>query len=527
VTAAVVCLEEGMTPENLEAGLLNLAPVAMRMDLKAGINECQLIEDYYNSDPGSLRMALDFMRSGYQRKLTLILSDFIQSGRDEAGLFTEVSELIKKTGINRLIGIGDVISRNRDLFPPGSIFFRNTEDFISSFSEEQFRGEIILLKGARKFEFEKISRLLSQKVHQTFLEVNLDAITHNLNEFRKKLKPGTRILAMVKAFAYGAGAVEISSLLAWHRVDYLSVAIADEGVELRNAGIALPIIVMNPVPDAFSLMIKYNLEPEIYSLTLLKKFSKVAASHGLADYPVHIKIDTGMHRLGLFPAETDQLLTELSKSDNLKVSSVFSHLSASEDPEKDNFTHKQARTLLEVSEKIKKGLGYSFLLHLLNTSGIVRFPEYQFDMVRPGIGLYGAAAPGGIDLKAAGRYCTTISQVKTVAAGEPVGYGCLDISETERQIAILPVGYADGLDRRMGMGAGKLFIRNQYVKIIGNICMDMCMADVTGLNAVEGDEAEIFGNNIKVEEVAAVCGTIPYEILTSIPERVRRVFYRE
>jgi Alr-MurF fusion protein len=331
----------------------------------------------------------------------------------------------------------------------------------------------------------------------------------------------------VKAFAYGAGPAEISALLEYQRVSYLAVAYADEGVELRNSGVTLPVMVMNPDPSASEILIKYSLEPEIYSIHSLKHFADVAYRHGLIGYPVHIKIDTGMHRLGFMPEDMDKLMSIIKGMECLKIVSVFSHLAASDDPEYDQFTHHQVKVFLDAVDKLKEVTDYPFLRHILNTSGIARFPQYQFEMVRPGIGMYGIGHFAGLNLKPAGRFKTRISQVKIIKAGEPVGYGCADVSDKERTIAILPVGYADGLSRRLGNGNGHLFIRGVRVPVIGNVCMDMCMADVTGLNTDTGDEAEIFGDKLSIDEMAEKCGTIPYEILTSIPRRVKRVFFRE
>jgi Alr-MurF fusion protein len=527
LTAATVCLVSGIDPEIIKKGLAGLVSVAMRMELKSGINGCQLIEDYYNSDPGSLGMALEYLRSQTGRKKTLILSDFVQSGRDEAELYAEVAKLVKQTGTDRFIGVGRALADNRRYFNDGSRFFFSTDEFILNFNTVDFRNETILIKGARAFEFEKIGNLLEQQVHQTVLEINLDAVAHNLNEFRRHLSATTRIMAMVKAFAYGAGSSEIANLLEYHRVDYLAVAYTDEGVGLREAGVALPVMVMNPESSSFELMIRNSLEPELYSIPQMLQFAGVASRHGLVDYPVHIKIDSGMHRLGFHPSETDELIAILKSHGTMKVVSVFSHLAASEDPGLDNFTKKQVAVFVDVADKIQKETGYPVLRHILNSSGIARFPEYQFDMVRPGIGIYGVGKFENFSLRLAGRFVTRISQVKVIPSGEPVGYGCADISDEERVIAILPVGYADSLNRKMGNRKGSLFIKGKRVPLIGNICMDMCMADITSLNAVAGDEAEIFGNNISIEEIAQVCETIPYEILTSIPSRVKRVFYRE
>jgi len=527
IGAAAVCLCSGIDPEVIKKGLAGLVSVAMRMELKSGINGCQLIEDYYNSDPGSLGMALEYLKSQNSRRTTLILSDFVQSGRNEKELYAEVGELIRRTGIDRFIGVGKALADNSTNFGERSRFFYSTDEFVHSFNPSEFRDETILIKGARAFEFEKISKLLEQQVHQTVLEINLDAVTHNLNEFRRHLSNDTRIMAMVKAFAYGAGSSEIAGLLEYHRVDYLAVAYADEGVELREAGVTLPVMVMNPELSAFDLMIKNNLEPELFSIPLLRKFADIASRHGLIDYPVHIKIDSGMHRLGFMPDETDELILVLKTSERLKVVSIFSHLAASEDPELDSFTRKQVEIFLKAASSVQIALGYPVMRHILNSSGIVRFPEYQFDMVRPGIGIYGIGDFGNFNLRPAGRFITRISQVKRIPAGEPVGYGCADVSDINRLIAILPVGYADGLNRKLGNRNGNLFIKNTRVPLIGNVCMDMCMADITSVKASAGDEAEIFGENIRVEEVAEKCETIPYEILTSIPSRVKRVFYRE
>lgn len=527
ITVAAVCLALGTGADIIEKGLSGLVSVAMRMEMKSGINNCQLIEDYYNSDPGSLGMALEYLKTQDNRKTTLILSDFVQSGRNDDDLYSEVAGLLMKTGIERFIGIGRSLASKSALFDNKSQFFYSTEEFINSFDGNDFKNEIILLKGARIFEFEKIGRLLELQIHQTLLEINLDAISHNLNEFRRNLTPGTRIMAMVKAFAYGAGPAEIAALLEYHRVSYLAVAYADEGVELRNAGVTLPVMVMNPDLSAAELMIKYSLEPEIFSFSFFEKFISVASRHGLINYPVHIKIDTGMHRLGFMPEEVEKLAKRILTTECIRIISVFSHLAASEDPALDYFSHKQADAFLKASGQIRNIIGYPFIRHILNSTGITRFPQYQFEMVRPGIGIYGVGHFEGLNLKKVGRFKTRISQIKRIRSGEPVGYGCADVSDNERIIAILPVGYADGLNRKLGNRNGNLFIKGTRVPIIGNVCMDMCMADISGLNADEGDEAEIFGENITIDEIALKCQTIPYEILTSIQGRVKRVFFRE
>ncbi len=527
ITVIAASLALGISHDVIAKGVPGLVSVAMRMEIKSGINNCHLIEDYYNSDPGSLGMALEFLKNQPERRTTLILSDFIQSGRNEEELYGEVAGRVKRTGISRFIGIGEALSRNSRAFSENSRFYWSTDEFIQRFNPSDYRDESILLKGARIFEFERIGALLEQQIHSTRLEISLDAIINNLNQFRRIVGNGTRIMAMVKAFAYGAGASEIASLLEYHRVNCFAVACAEEGVELRKAGVTLPVIVMNPDPAAFEQMIRFDLEPELYSFTSFSQFVRTASKHGLLNYPVHIKIDSGMHRLGFMPGDIGQLAVLIAGSEQIRVISVFSHLAASDDPSYDEFTHRQAGIFLDSVDKIRKTTGYPFLIHLLNSSGIARFPEYHFDMVRPGIGLYGAGTVSGLHLKPAGTFMTRISQIKKIPAGEPVGYGCADVSDSERTIAILPAGYADGLNRKMGNRNGSLFINGSRVPLIGNICMDMCTADITGLKAEEGDEAEIFGTGISIEEVASVCGTIPYEILTSIPPRVKRVFFRE
>ena len=355
----------------------------------------------------------------------------------------------------------------------------------------------------------------------------MNAVVHNLNEFRHLLRPGTGIMAMVKAFAYGSGSAEIASLLEYNHVSYFAVAYADEGVALREAGITTPVMVMNPDESVMELIIRHNLEPEIYSMESYAGFIKNAKRHGLLHYPVHLKIDTGMHRLGFSISEADLLAQMLRDEQHIRVVSLFSHLAAADDPRHDDFTHRQASLLIMAAEKLKSALGYGFKTHLLNSAGISRFPQYQFDMVRMGIGLYGIGDYHGVALRHTGRFVTAVSQVRTVPAGEPVSYGCNGAADHDREIAVIPVGYADGLRREMGNGKGSLFINGRKVPVIGSVCMDMCMTDVTGLNVKTGDEAEVFGSNITIEEIAGLCNTIPYEILTSIPSRVKRVYVNE
>jgi alanine racemase len=526
-TVIACSLSENIPEQVIADGMAELPVVAMRMEMKRGINGCTLIEDYYNSDPASLGMALDFLRTQARGRTALILSDFRQIGGDEKSLYEGVATAVKKSGIDRFIGIGEALSRQRSFFPENSFFFSSTAECSEAVSRIEFHDETILIKGARVFGLERISGLLVRQLHQTRLEINMNAVVYNLNEFRHLLRPGTGVIAMVKAFAYGSGSAEIATLLEYNGVNWFAVAYADEGVALREKGITSPVIVMNPDESVMELIIRYNLEPEIYSPESFSEFIRVARRYGLFHYPVHIKVDTGMHRLGFDMNDIDALGIQLSGQQHLKVISLFSHLAASEDPVYDGFTKRQAGLLVTASEKLGSVIGYGFNLHLLNSSGISRFPEYQFDMVRLGIGLYGIGCYDGVSLRNTGRFVTAVSQVRIVPAGEPVSYGCRGVSDHDREIAVLPVGYADGLRRELGDGRGTLFVKGTRVPITGAVCMDMCMADVTGLNVRKGDEAEIFGANISIEEVAVLCNTIPYEILTSIPPRVKRVYINE
>jgi alanine racemase len=527
VSVIACCLAGKIPAETIARGMAELPAVAMRMEVKRGRNGCTLIEDYYNSDPASLGMALDFLRTHARGKTTLILSDFRQIGGDEKLLYEGVARAVRSAGIDRFIGIGEALTRQGAFFPPGSVFYISTQECSEAIRETTFRDETILIKGARVFGLERISGLLVRQLHQTRLEINMNSVVHNLNEFRHLLRPGTGVIAMVKAFAYGSGSAEIASLLEYNGVRCFAVAYADEGVALREAGITSPVIVMNPDESVAELIIHNNLEPEIYSIESFAAFASAARRFGLLHYPVHIKLDTGMHRLGFGFGDIDELISRLTGQQHLKVVSLFSHLAASEDPAHDAFTRRQARLLTDTAGRMKAALGYGFRLHLLNSSGIARFPEYQFDMIRLGIGLYGIGKYEGVALRQTGRFVTAVSQVRIVTAGEPVSYGCGGVSEHNREIAVIPVGYADGLRRELGHGKGNLYIKGERVPTVGSICMDMCMVDVTGLNVRAGDEAEIFGANISIEEIASLCNTIPYEILTSIPPRVKRIYVNE
>ena len=518
----------GQAEASIKEAMISIDPVAMRLEQKKGINNCTLINDAYNSDMGSLSIALDFLSLQNQnRKKTLILSDIFQSGRVEEELYQEVSNLIEAKGINRLIGIGEAISKYEGYFSCEKQFFRSTSEFIDEFKPGNFDDEAILLKGARDFRFEDISGLLEKQSHQTVLGIDLDAMVFNLNYFRSKLKPDTMVMVMVKAFSYGSGTYEIANMLQYQDIDYLAVAYADEGIELRKAGITLPIMVMNPQADNFESMLRYNLEPEIYSFIILDEFLRKIKRSGFTSFPFHIKLDTGMHRLGFLPGEVDVLIEKLLNNPELYVKSVFSHLAASEEPEHDEFTDNQVLLFEELSGRIINNFDYPVIRHVLNSAGIERHPRYMFDMVRLGIGLYGISSLNPGKLKNTGTFKTTVSQVKKIPAKESVGYGLKGIKAYEREIAILPVGYADGFNRKLGNGTGKCFTKGKMVPVVGNICMDMCMIDVTGIDSKVGDEVEIFGKHNPVTILAEKIDTIPYEILTAISERVKRIYFHE
>jgi alanine racemase len=506
----------------------HLNPVAMRMELKNGINGCTLINDSYSSDMVSLGIALDFLQRQPQNPVkTLILSDILQSGKENDELYREVGALIKAKGVGRFIGIGPALNASRHYFLADSIFFSSTEEFIRAYPSLSFRDEAILLKGARVFGFERITELLEQKRHQTRLEINLQSMVHNLNFFRSLLRPGTRIMGMVKALSYGSGTYEIASLLQYHKVDYLAVAVADEGIALKRAGIQLPMMVMSPEPTSFDAMVRFNLEPELYSLPLLRSFIQFAVQTGLKQYPVHLKLDTGMHRLGFSMDEIPGLIEILSTSREIHVRSVFSHLAGSEDPDLDGFTREQIDLFTSLSSQIVRLTGYPVLRHILNSAGIERFPDAQFDMVRLGIGLYGISTVNQSKLLQVGTLRSIITQVKDLNPGDTVGYNRRGLIVERSRIAVVPIGYADGLSRKMGNGNGYFLVKGKPAPIVGNICMDMCMINVTGLDVREGDEVIIFGDGLSVTRLAEQLGTIPYEVLTGISSRVKRVYFQE
>jgi alanine racemase len=507
-----------------------LLPVAMRLELKEGVNGCYLIDDTYNNDLSGLTMAVNFLDQQKQRsKKTIILSDLLESGIEEKKLYQQIAGMLKEKGISRIIGIGKTIRRNKILFSTiPSVFYESTEEFLADLNPKEFSNEIILIKGARVFSFEKIVRLLQQKMHGTVLEINLDALAHNLNFYRSLLKPGTKIMAMVKAFAYGSGSFEVANLLQFHRADYLAVAYADEGVALRENGITLPVMVMNPSYQSFDKIIHYQLEPEIFSFKILNDFLQYL-EQTKTHCTIHLKLDTGMRRLGFEEKDIEKLIELISSNTSIKIASIFTHLAAADEEVHNGFTFGQMDAFHRMTNKIEKSIGYTTIRHALNSAGIVRFPESQMGMVRLGVGLYGVEANGlrQSELQTVGTLKTIISQIKKVKAGESVGYSRKGRAEKDTTIATIAIGYADGYDRGFSNGNGKVFINGKLCPVIGNVCMDMCMIDITGVEATEGDEVIVFGKNPTILELSKLIGTIPYEILTSIGERVKRVFYTE
>ena len=526
-----VMLQLGLGIKEIAKRILNLEAVAMRLEVKDGVRNCLIINDSYNSDLNSLGIALDFLNQQATAKnlsKTLILSDILQSGQSPDDLYKTVAELVKNKNIQRIIGIGAEISKHESVFLSlDKIFFEHTEDFLTSTLVRELKNEIVLLKGSRKYHFEDISEKLELVTHETTLEVNLNALVDNLNYFRSKLRPETKMMCMVKAFAYGSGAVEVARTLQHNRCDYLAVAVADEGAELRREGIRIPIIVMNPEKGSFGMIFDNKLEPEIYSFRLLDSFIVAAEKLGLTDYPIHIKIDSGMHRLGFEQKDMEQLLAKLKNQSQVKVRSVFSHLAGSDDAKFDDFTKQQISAFTTCADQLSAVFSHHIIRHILNSAGIERFPEYQFDMVRLGIGHYGISSLPDVNLKQVCALKTVILQIKTVKSGETVGYGRKGIINTDKRIAIIPIGYADGFDRKLGNGVGEVLVNGQRAKVIGNVCMDLVIIDVTNIEAKEGDAVEIFGDHLTISEVADWLKTIPYEVLTSVSRRVKRVYFQE
>ncbi len=507
-----------------------LEPVDMRLDVKQGINNCLLINDTYNSDINSLDIALDFQASrrvNKNLKTTLILSDILQSGTLPKSLYKKVADMVRRKNVDRIIGIGRDIKEYESVFDIKKEFYLSTEEFIKSNAFKSFKDELILIKGSRRFHFERISELLEKKVHETILEVNLDAVVHNFNYYRSLLKPETKIVCMVKAFGYGAGSYELAKTLQEYRCDYLAVAVADEGADLRKEGISIPIIVMNPEFSSFNVLFENLLEPEVYSFRLLDAMIKETEKRGITSYPIHIKIDTGMHRLGFQPEDIPEICRRIKEQSGVVVRTVFSHLAGSDDEQLDDFTEKQFTTFEKAASQLEELLQHKVIKHILNSAGIERFPNHQLDMVRLGIGLYGVSATGKKGLKNVSTLRTTILQIQHVPAGDSIGYGRMSFVKRDSRIAIIPIGYADGLNRHFSNGGGEVVINGSRCPIIGNICMDACMIDVTDIDAKEGDSVIIFGEELPVSELSEKLNTISYEILTSVSPRVKRVYFRE
>ena len=515
--------------DTIQQRIASLYPVEMRLKVKNGINNTTLIDDSYSSDFQSLKIALDFLESQKQyKKKTLILSDIFQSGLVIDELYAQVSHLIVSNKINRVIAIGKTISGFKNKFP-NCIAFETTEKFLETIDKIPFENETILIKGARHFHFEELVAALEEKTHETVLEINLNAISHNLNFYKSKLNPETKLMVMVKAFGYGNGGFEVAKLLSHHKVDYLGVAFADEGISLKNADIDLPIMVLNPENTSFSAIIQHQLEPEIYSIKGLTAFLKIAEQKKLKNFPIHIKLDTGMHRLGFEEENIDELIAKLKDNKTVSVKSILSHLATSDDMKFIDFTLSQIKLFEELSSKLMSELGINPIRHILNTSGISNFQQAQYDMVRLGIGLYGVSNDDEEQktLENVGTLKSIISQIRIIEAGESVGYGRRFIAEKQTKIATIPIGYADGISRHWGNGVGYVAIKNKKAPIVGSVCMDMLMVDISDIDCKEGTEVTIFGDNPTVSFMAKQLGTIPYEIMTSISQRVKRIFYRE
>ena len=554
-----VALLLGLPNDVIANRMAHLEAVEMRMELKAGVRNCLIINDSYNNDRNALAIALDFMNAQHHDNKVLILSDILQSELKEEDLYKDIAQLIENKGVDTFIGIGPAISKYMSsskkvkacLDPTGydvkscgdktclipmekikSYFYKTTSDFLANHPMKMFENQIVLLKGARSFEFERIMKVLQQKSHETIMEINLDNLVKNLNYYRGKLKKDTKMMVMVKAFAYGSGNYEVSNVLAFHHVDYLTVAYADEGVELRNKGIKLPIMVMTPETNTFDFIIKHGLEPDIYSFRCLSQLEDAINqldTEVKEPVGIHIKVDTGMHRLGFLPDDIDALIERIKVNPKLKIMSVFSHFATSDMPEEDGFVMHQVGQFEMMSQKIIKAFPYKIMRHLLNTAGITRFTEYQYDMVRLGIGVYGVPVcdedRGKLHNVMALK--STIKQIKEYGPGETIGYGRHGKITKPSRIAVIPIGYADGLRRELGNGNASFWVNGKAAPIIGNVCMDLTMIDITGIDCQEDDTAVLFDDNHPIEIIANACNTIPYEIMTRISQRVKRIYVKE
>jgi alanine racemase len=533
LTCWELLLHLGYPHQTIASRMLQLTAVDMRLTLKKGINQCVLVNDSYSSDVSSLTIALDFlMQQGGALSKTVILSDFLQQAHSDEVLYGQVMEWLQKREIGRVIAIGPRIEKAFNAASKDSKWiletYVSTEAFLQTAPQHRFSKEAILIKGARAFTFERIVQALEQQLHETRLEIDLAALLHNLHQYQHRLSPATRIMAMVKAFAYGSGATEVASLLQFHKVDYLGVAYADEGVALRRAGITIPIMVMNPEESAFELLIANRLEPVMYSFELLAKFDSWLQKEVISGYPIHLEIDTGLHRLGVEAEQAEKLIDQLVKTSSFTIQTVFSHLAASEDPLQDSFTRLQYDRFMQTAALLESKLGYKIIKHIANSAAAIRHPELQLDMVRLGIGLYGVEMAPGLSLLAVATLRSAIAQLRTLPAGETISYNRRTTLTRPSVIATVRLGYADGYPRALGNGVGRVVIKGQRVPIVGTICMDMFMIDVTDVNEVSvGDEVILFGGTLSVQEVAGWAATIPYEILTGISTRVKRVYFEQ
>lgn len=526
------CLYMMLPAEKITERMAKLEPIAMRLEVKEGKNGCLLINDSYNSDLGSLDIALNFLyRRSFSKglKRTLILSDILETGQNTSTLYRQVAQLVRSRNIERIIGVGSEISSCATRFDLEKVFYPNTNLLIRAIERGELRleNEIILIKGARKFGFDTLTEVLEKKVHETILEVNLGAMIANLNYYRSKLRPETKMVCMVKASAYGAGSYEIAKTLQEHRVDYLAVAVADEGSELRKAGITANLIIMNPEMTAFKTMFDYKLEPEVYSFHLLDALIKEAEKEGITNFPVHIKLDTGMHRLGFAPEDMPCLIDRLKEQNALIVRSVFSHYVGSDSPQFDSFTRRQTEIFEKASMELQEAFSHKILRHICNSAGIERFPGAQFDMVRLGIGLYGISPIDNSIINNVSTLRTTILQIREVSEEDTVGYSRKGHLARPSRIAAIPIGYADGLNRHLGNGHSYCLVNGEKAPYVGNICMDVCMIDVTDIDCKEGDKVEIFGDHLPITVLSDALETIPYEILTAVSTRVKRVYYQD
>ena len=519
-----------ISPEDIAARMAQLEPVAMRLEVKEGKHGCVLINDSYNSDFASLDIALDFMarrNEDKDRKHTLILSDILESGQTSKLLYRQVADLIHSRRVDKIIGVGPEISGASSRFQIEKYFFQNTRELMQSGILDNLTNEVVLIKGARVFHFDDITDYLELKVHKTILEVNLNALVTNLNAYRKRLKADTKMVCMVKASAYGAGSLEIAKTLEEHRVDYLAVAVADEGADLRKAGISSSIMIMNPEVTAFKTLFDYNLEPEVYSFRLLEELIRAAEREGVSNFPIHVKINTGMNRLGFEPYEIPQLIERLQHQSAVIPRSVFSHMVGSDADRFDGFTRRQIDTFVKASDQLQKAFHHKIIRHICNTAGIERYPGAQFDMVRLGLGLYGVDPYTNEMLENVTTLKTTILQIHNIPSGETVGYSRKGVLQRNSRIAAIPIGYADGLNRHLGNGKGYCVVNGKKAPYVGNICMDVCMIDVTDIECKEGDKVIIFGKELPVTQLADWLDTIPYEILTSVSNRVKRIYFQD